>query len=151
MKRINIAGIKEHEWFQKDYTPVVPYDDDDDNYLDSVLPIKEVFVVFWKTVEIIRKLTSTCFSVFVDAEFLIGNFCFLKQIDEAKQEKPTHINAFQLIGMASALDLSGFFEEEVRMMFSHSRLLSYFSVIYQNKTMCSVTYNLTTIFRMNLS
>uniref|UniRef100_A0A0D3EMR6 non-specific serine/threonine protein kinase n=1 Tax=Oryza barthii TaxID=65489 RepID=A0A0D3EMR6_9ORYZ len=75
MKRINIAGIKEHEWFQKDYTPVVPYDDDDDNYLDSVLPIKE-------------------------------------QIDEAKQEKPTHINAFQLIGMASALDLSGFFEEE---------------------------------------
>ncbi|KAL5229275.1 hypothetical protein ABZP36_017540 [Zizania latifolia] len=75
MKRINIAGIKEHEWFQKDYIPAVPYDDDDDINIDSVLPIKE-------------------------------------QIDEAAQEKPTHINAFQLIGMASALDLSGFFEEE---------------------------------------
>jgi len=37
----------------------------------------------------------------------------LKQIDESAQEKPTHINAFQLIGMASSLDLSGFFEEEV--------------------------------------
>ncbi|KAL5213540.1 hypothetical protein ABZP36_024387 [Zizania latifolia] len=37
-----------------------------------------------------------------------------EQIDEAAQEKPTHINAFQLIGMASAFDLSGFFEEEVR-------------------------------------
>lgn len=26
---------------------------------------------------------------------------------------PTHINAFQLIGMSSFLDLSGFFEKEV--------------------------------------
>jgi len=38
---------------------------------------------------------------------------FLKQIDEPAQEKCTHINAFQLIGMASSLDLSGLFEEEV--------------------------------------
>ncbi|CAO2173937.1 unnamed protein product [Urochloa humidicola] len=75
MKRINIAGIKEHEWFKKDYVPAVPYDDDEDVFSGSVLPIKE-------------------------------------QIDEPAQEKPTHINAFQLIGMASSLDLSGFFEEE---------------------------------------
>ncbi|XP_010230801.1 CBL-interacting protein kinase 1 isoform X2 [Brachypodium distachyon] len=75
MKRMNIKEIKEHEWFQKDYIPVVPYDDDEDVNPDSVLPMKE-------------------------------------QIDEAGQEKPTHINAFQLIGMASSLDLSGFFEEE---------------------------------------
>lgn len=75
MKRINISGIKEHEWFQKDYIPVVPYDDDEDLNLDSVLSKKE-------------------------------------QIVEAGQEKSTHINAFQLIGMASSLDLSGFFEEE---------------------------------------
>ncbi|KAL6627743.1 hypothetical protein ACP70R_031469 [Stipagrostis hirtigluma subsp. patula] len=75
MKRINISAIKEHEWFQKDYIPVVQYDDDEDTLLDSVLPIKE-------------------------------------QIDEPVYEKPTHINAFQLIGMASSLDLSGFFEEE---------------------------------------
>jgi 5'-AMP-activated protein kinase catalytic alpha subunit len=75
MKRVNIAGIKEHEWFQKDYVPVVSYDDDEDVNLDSVLPIKE-------------------------------------QIDEVGHEKPTHINAFQLIGMSSSLDLSGIFEEE---------------------------------------
>ncbi|KAF8661852.1 hypothetical protein HU200_056811 [Digitaria exilis] len=75
MKRINITGIKEHEWFQKDYVPVIPYDDDEDTLPGSVLPIKE-------------------------------------QIDEPAQAKPTHINAFQLIGMASSLDLSGFFEEE---------------------------------------
>ncbi|XP_062196991.1 CBL-interacting protein kinase 1 isoform X2 [Phragmites australis] len=74
MKRVNISGIKEHEWFQKDYVPVVPYDDDEDVLPGSVLPIKE--------------------------------------IDEPAHEKPTHINAFQLIGMASSLDLSGFFEEE---------------------------------------
>jgi serine/threonine protein kinase len=76
MKRINITGIKEHEWFKKDYVPAVPYDDDEDLLPSSVLPIKE-------------------------------------PIDESAQEKPTHINAFQLIGMASSLDLSGFFEEEV--------------------------------------
>lgn len=45
---------------------------------------------------------------------LTGDIFILKLIDEAGQEKPTHINAFQLIGMASSLDLSGFFEEEVR-------------------------------------
>ncbi|XP_062208916.1 CBL-interacting protein kinase 1-like isoform X2 [Phragmites australis] len=75
MKRINISGIKEHEWFQKDYVPVVPYDDDEDVLPGSAIPIEE-------------------------------------QTDEPAHEKPTHINAFQLIGMASSLDLSGFFEEE---------------------------------------
>lgn len=49
---------------------------------------------------------------------LIGKFWYpfsiLKQINEAPGDKTTHqINAFQLIGMASSLDLSGFFEEEV--------------------------------------
>lgn len=42
MKRMNIKEIKEHEWFQKDYIPVVPYDDDEDVNPDSVLPMKEV-------------------------------------------------------------------------------------------------------------
>jgi hypothetical protein len=42
---------------------------------------------------------------------------FLKQISEAPDDKKTNqINAFQLIGMASSLDLSGLFEEEVRKM-----------------------------------
>ncbi|XP_062179959.1 CBL-interacting protein kinase 17-like isoform X2 [Phragmites australis] len=77
MKRIDMAGIKAHEWFLQDYIPVVPYDnDDEDSQLDAILPVRE-------------------------------------QINEAPEDKTTHqINAFQLIGMASSLDLSGFFEEE---------------------------------------
>ncbi|NP_001105967.2 putative protein kinase [Zea mays] len=74
MKRINVAGIREHEWFKKDYVPAVPHDDDED-VLPSPAPS-------------------------------------IKPIDEPAQEKCSPINAFQLIGMASSLDLSGFFEEE---------------------------------------
>jgi 5'-AMP-activated protein kinase, catalytic alpha subunit len=44
MKRINMSGIKEHEWFRKDYVPAVPYDDDEDILPGSILPIKEVNV-----------------------------------------------------------------------------------------------------------
>ncbi|KAM3400637.1 hypothetical protein ACQJBY_005467 [Aegilops geniculata] len=77
MKRINMAEIKIHEWFQKDYIPAAPYDDDDEDVrLGAILPIKQ-------------------------------------QISEAPGDKSTHqMNAFQLIGMASSLDLSGLFEEE---------------------------------------
>ncbi|KAF0923148.1 hypothetical protein E2562_003364 [Oryza meyeriana var. granulata] len=77
MKRIDMAGIKSHEWFQKDYVPVVPYDDDDEDVqLGACLPVKE-------------------------------------QINDHPGDKYCHqINAFQLIGMASSLDLSGFFEDE---------------------------------------
>jgi len=43
MKRITMAEIKAHEWFQKDYVPAVPFDnDDEDSQLDLVLPVKEV-------------------------------------------------------------------------------------------------------------
>ena len=46
-----------------------------------------------------------------------GFLCFFflqKEINPSPGDKTTHqINAFQLIGMASSLDLSGFFEEEV--------------------------------------
>lgn len=75
MKRINVAGIREHEWFKKDYVPAVPHDDDEDVLPSPAPSIKE-------------------------------------PIDEPAQEKCSPINAFQLIGMASSLDLSGFFEEE---------------------------------------
>jgi 5'-AMP-activated protein kinase, catalytic alpha subunit len=44
MKRINMSGIREHEWFTKDYVPAVPYDDDEDILPGSILPIKEVNV-----------------------------------------------------------------------------------------------------------
>uniref|UniRef100_A0A0E0KY78 non-specific serine/threonine protein kinase n=1 Tax=Oryza punctata TaxID=4537 RepID=A0A0E0KY78_ORYPU len=77
MKRIDMAGIKSHEWFQKDYIPVLPYDDDDEDVqFGARLPAKE-------------------------------------QINDEPGDKNSHqINAFQLIGMASSLDLSGFFEDE---------------------------------------
>ncbi|KAG8067088.1 hypothetical protein GUJ93_ZPchr0005g15820 [Zizania palustris] len=77
MKRINMAEIKSHEWFQKNYVPVAPYDDDDEDVqLGAHLPVKE------------------------------------KTNEESGDKKTYQINAFQLIGMASSLDLSGFFEEE---------------------------------------
>ncbi|VAH01945.1 unnamed protein product [Triticum turgidum subsp. durum] len=42
-KRINMAEIKMHEWFQKDYIPVAPYDDDDEDVrLGAILPIKQL-------------------------------------------------------------------------------------------------------------
>jgi 5'-AMP-activated protein kinase catalytic alpha subunit len=43
MKRIDMAGIKSHEWFQKDYIPILPYDDDDEDVqFGARLPAKEV-------------------------------------------------------------------------------------------------------------
>ncbi|KAM0861118.1 hypothetical protein ACQ4PT_046099 [Festuca glaucescens] len=76
-KRINMAEIKTHDWFQKDYIPVAPYDDnDEDVQFGAVLPVKE-------------------------------------QISEAPGDKSIYqMNAFELIGMASSLDLSSLFEEE---------------------------------------
>ena len=39
-----MAEIKLHEWFQKDYTPVGPYDDDDEDVrLGAILPVKQVW------------------------------------------------------------------------------------------------------------
>ncbi|KAM0848504.1 hypothetical protein ACQ4PT_054341 [Festuca glaucescens] len=77
-KRINMAEIKTHDWFQKDYIPVAPYDDnDEDVQFGAVLPVEE------------------------------------KQISEAPGDKSIYqMNAFELIGMASSLDLSSLFEEE---------------------------------------
>lgn len=44
--RINVAGIKEDEWFKQDYIPVVPNDDDEDKSIDdAALSIKEVSYV----------------------------------------------------------------------------------------------------------
>lgn len=45
-------------------------------------------------------------------------FGLLQPTDSEKdQESPVHINAFELIGMSSSLDLSGFFEKEVKELF----------------------------------
>ncbi|KAG6538233.1 hypothetical protein ZIOFF_003345 [Zingiber officinale] len=75
--RINVTGIKAHDWFNQDYTSVVPIDDEEDLCLDDTP-------------------------------------CSIKEHNESDDNgnTPTHINAFQLIGMSSSLDLSGFFEKE---------------------------------------
>lgn len=113
MKRINVAGIREHEWFKKDYVPAVPHDDDED-----VLPSPAPSIKVCKAVRGERMGGTTLFFwflVLIKADCF--GFFFLKPIDEPAQEKCSPINAFQLIGMASSLDLSGFFEEEVCVLF----------------------------------
>ncbi|KAG6726168.1 hypothetical protein I3842_02G067800 [Carya illinoinensis] len=77
LTRITMAGIKADEWFQQDYTPANP-DDDEDVYIDD-----EAFSMHEEPSEADKNPGS-----------------------------PTLINAFQLIGMSSCLDLSGFFEKE---------------------------------------
>ncbi|KAG7991051.1 hypothetical protein I3843_02G056400 [Carya illinoinensis] len=77
LTRITMAGIKADEWFQQDYTPANP-DDDEDVYIDD-----EAFSMHEEPSEVDKNPGS-----------------------------PTLMNAFQLIGMSSCLDLSGFFEKE---------------------------------------
>ncbi|PKU78546.1 CBL-interacting protein kinase 1-like isoform X2 [Dendrobium catenatum] len=74
--RINVAEIKEDNWFKQNYTPVIPYDEEDMYMDDASLSVEE-----------------------------------LVETDELRN-KSTLINAFQLIGMSSCFDLSGFFEKE---------------------------------------
>ncbi|XP_052290926.1 CBL-interacting serine/threonine-protein kinase 1 isoform X3 [Citrus sinensis] len=78
VKRITIAGIKADEWFEQDYTPANPDDDEEDIFVDN-----EAFSM--------HEVPS-------DGDRTPGS--------------PPLINAFQLIGMSSCLDLSGFFEKE---------------------------------------
>jgi hypothetical protein len=38
-----MVEIKTHEWFQKDYIPVAPYDDNDEDVQHgAIFPVKEV-------------------------------------------------------------------------------------------------------------
>ncbi|KAE8689526.1 CBL-interacting serine/threonine-protein kinase 1 [Hibiscus syriacus] len=76
--RITMAEIKNDEWFNQDYTPAVPDDEEEDTYID-------------------------------DEAFSMSEVAY---DGSTSPESPTLINAFQLIGMSSFLDLSGFFEEE---------------------------------------
>ncbi|KAG8079589.1 hypothetical protein GUJ93_ZPchr0007g5187 [Zizania palustris] len=73
--RLDVTGIRAHDWFKKDYTPAMPFDDDEDNIGDDTLHMTE-------------------------HHGIDGNPAI------------SQINAFQLIGMSSCLDLSGFFENE---------------------------------------
>lgn len=73
--RIDVDGIRAHDWFKQGYTPAVPFNDDDDIGMDE------------------GSLNMTEHNGFQDIAI-------------------NQINAFQLIGMSSCLDLSGFFEKE---------------------------------------
>ncbi|KAL3337984.1 hypothetical protein AABB24_030249 [Solanum stoloniferum] len=80
--RITMAQIKEDAWFKQDYTPV----NTDEEDLES------------------DDHASTDDHVFTVHE---------TQLDAQRDpESPCLINAFELIGMSSCLDLSGFFEKE---------------------------------------
>ncbi|KAJ0093459.1 hypothetical protein Patl1_24732 [Pistacia atlantica] len=86
IKRMTMADIKADEWFKQDYTPADPNDEDEDIFIDDKPSQCKKRYELWK------------FSVPWDTDKSPGS--------------PTTINAFQLIGMSSCLDLSGFFEKE---------------------------------------
>ncbi|TVU37608.1 hypothetical protein EJB05_10978 [Eragrostis curvula] len=73
--RIDVDGIRAHDWFKQGYTPVVPFHDDDDNTDEGRVDMTE-------------------------------------HDDTQDNIAINQMNAFQLIGMSSCLDLSGFFEKE---------------------------------------
>lgn len=75
--RITMAGIKADEWFNQDYIPANPDDEEDIHIDDEAFSMHEV-----------------------------------PSDTENSPSSPALINAFQLIGMSSCLDLSGFFEKE---------------------------------------
>ncbi|OIT29985.1 PREDICTED: CBL-interacting serine/threonine-protein kinase 1-like [Nicotiana attenuata] len=80
--RITMAEIKIDEWFKQDYVPANPYEEDLE--CDHISTDNQVLTV--------QESTPT----------------------GAQRHPESHslINAFQLIGMSSCLDLSGFFEKE---------------------------------------
>ncbi|XP_027773004.1 CBL-interacting serine/threonine-protein kinase 1-like isoform X2 [Solanum pennellii] len=84
--RITMAQIKEDAWFKQDYTPVIT-DDEDLESDDHVCTVHET-----------DDHVCTVHELPLDAQ--------------RDPESPCLINAFELIGMSSCLDLSGFFEKE---------------------------------------
>uniref|UniRef100_A0A1S4APK7 non-specific serine/threonine protein kinase n=1 Tax=Nicotiana tabacum TaxID=4097 RepID=A0A1S4APK7_TOBAC len=80
--RITMAEIKIDEWFKQDYVPANPYEED-----------------------------LECDHISTDNQVLTVQEA--APVD-AQRDRESHylINAFQLIGMSSCLDLSGFFEKE---------------------------------------
>ncbi|KAK4796550.1 hypothetical protein SAY86_028876 [Trapa natans] len=84
--RITIDGIKADDWFRVDYEPVIPEDEEEASCIDE------------KTLCIDDKALS------MNEMTAEGN---------RSPGSPSLINAFELIGMSSYFDLSGFFEKEV--------------------------------------
>ncbi|XP_066391308.1 CBL-interacting protein kinase 21-like isoform X2 [Miscanthus floridulus] len=78
--RIDVDGIKAHEWFKKGYAPAVPFNDDEEDISMDVDSLN---------------MTEVTYHNGIQDKIAINQ-----------------MNAFQLIGMSSCLDLSGFFEKE---------------------------------------
>ncbi|GAA0169750.1 non-receptor serine/threonine protein kinase [Lithospermum erythrorhizon] len=82
--RITIAELKEHVWFKQDYSPLYP-DDEEEEDDDDICTDDEVSSV---------------------------HDTLQPEAEKDPASPPRIYNAFQLIGMSSCLDLSGFFEKE---------------------------------------
>nr|AGT16321.1 CBL-interacting protein kinase [Saccharum hybrid cultivar R570] len=76
--RIDVEGIRAHEWFKQGYAPAVPFNDEEEE------------------------------DISMDEDSLN----MTKHNGLQDKIAINQINAFQLIGMSSCLDLSGFFEKE---------------------------------------
>ncbi|KAL0392218.1 UNVERIFIED_CONTAM: CBL-interacting serine/threonine-protein kinase [Sesamum radiatum] len=83
--RITIGEIKENDWFKQDYTPLDPMEEEEEEEEEEVNACND------DEVSSINEPPSD---------------------EERDPDSSTLINAFQLIGMSSCLDLSGFFEKE---------------------------------------
>lgn len=117
--RITVEGIKADDWFKVGYTPAVENDaeDDDLRFDHEEFSIKEVAI---QDSTRIYYLFLFFFFYNLIQEIVILYFSFLREkASEIRNHDnvPTFINAFELIGMSSCLDLSGFFENEVRFYF----------------------------------
>ncbi|XP_066391311.1 CBL-interacting protein kinase 21-like isoform X5 [Miscanthus floridulus] len=82
--RIDVDGIKAHEWFKKGYAPAVPFNDDEEDISMDVDSLN---------------MTEVTYHNGIQDKIAINQ-----------------MNAFQLIGMSSCLDLSGFFEKELKVI-----------------------------------
>ncbi|KAL6959099.1 CBL-interacting serine/threonine-protein kinase 1 [Sarracenia purpurea var. burkii] len=85
--RITMAEIKTDDWFKQDYIPANSDDEEETLHIDD-----DAFL---------RTRYEAPSEAKAEAE-----------VEKKAESPPTLINAFQLIGMSSCLDLSGFFEKE---------------------------------------
>ncbi|RZR98576.1 hypothetical protein BHM03_00027967 [Ensete ventricosum] len=74
---------------------------------------------------------------FTDCSLKLKELEWLVKVAEAERhgDAYTHINAFELIGMSSCLDLSGFFEEEVSLQLTAILELTMFLTLSDNLRM----------------
>ncbi|CAI9108212.1 OLC1v1007766C1 [Oldenlandia corymbosa var. corymbosa] len=86
--RVKMADIKVDDWFKQDYSPALPDDDDDDDNDNDIG------------------------NIYLDDAVLSVREALSEAERDPAEPHDYMINAFELIGMSSCLDLSGFFETE---------------------------------------